>query len=210
MPTTAKSHGDAITVRGHGRLDPIGPLKRGDLSFGQQLDAVPRWNAPITAPTSLPRTLSRGTLWGKAAVTRTPSCVREAATSQPMKLMPTTTACRIGHGLALDRVALRHRPKLVDPGQLGPRNVEPPVPPPGGDQDLLILDLLARVQHDVVRSGIHRDDARFEPLDVVLLIPVGGSDVPPVEILLRPEVGLGQRGRPKGTPGSRPMSTTRP
>ena len=75
-----------------------------------------------------------------------------------MKPMPTTTACRLGHGLALDRIALGHRAKLVDPGQLGARDVEPPVPPARGDQDLLVLDLLARVQDHLVRGGIDRDN----------------------------------------------------
>ena len=106
----------------------------------------------------------------------------------------------IRHGLALDRIALGHCPKLVDPGQLGAGDVEPPVPPAGGDQDLLVLDLLARIEDHLVRGGIHRGNGRLEPFDIVLLVPVGGSDVPAVEILLRPEVGLGQRGTTEWDP----------
>ena len=50
------------------------------------------WIAPNTAPTSPPSTRSSGYWPGKMAVTCTPSWVSEAATSEPMKPMPTTTA----------------------------------------------------------------------------------------------------------------------
>jgi hypothetical protein len=89
-------------------------------------------------------------------------------------------------------MALRHRAKLMDPWQLSPGKLKPPVSSSGGYQDLLILDLLARVQDHVVRGGIHGDNARLdEQFDIVLRIPVGRSDIPAVEILLRTEVGLG-------------------
>ena len=51
-----------------------------------------RWMAPIRVPISVPSTFSSGARPGKTAVTWTPSWVRDAATSQPMKPMPTMAA----------------------------------------------------------------------------------------------------------------------
>ena len=101
--------------------------------------------------------------------------------------------------LLLDRVALGHRAQVVDPGQAGPGNREPPVPPSGGDQDLLVGEFLARVQGHRVRGGIdgHHAGAAAE-LDIVAGVPVGRPDVPAVEILLGPQVGLGQRRTAEG------------
>ena len=104
----------------------------------------------------------------------------------------------VGLDLALDRLALRNRPELVDSGQLDPWDVEPPVPSPGGDQDLLVLELLARFQDDPVGGGVDRGDRLGEPLDFVLLVPLGRSHEPAIELLLGPEIGLGQRGSAEG------------
>ncbi len=50
-----------------------------------------------------------------------------------------------------------------------------------------------------MRGGIDdRDTGPGEPAHVVLLIPSGRPDIPVGEILLRPQVGLGQRRPPKG------------
>jgi hypothetical protein len=73
------------------------------------------------------------------------------------------------------------------------RNRESPVPPARRDQHLLILKLLARVEYDHAGCHIHHNDAALEPLHIMLVIPTGRSDIPPVEILLRAEIGLRKR-----------------
>ena len=46
-----------------------------------------------------------------------------------------------------------------------------------------------------MRRGINdRNGGLSQELDVVCLIPASGLDVPALEILFRPQVGLGQRG----------------
>ena len=57
--------------------------------------------SPITWPTCSPSTRSSGYRPPNTVVTATPSWVREAATSLPMKLMPTTTARRPGRASRL-------------------------------------------------------------------------------------------------------------
>ena len=152
------------------------------------------WIAANAAPTSSPRTRSSGARPGKIAVTRTPSCLSDAATSQPMNPIPTTTACRPACDLPLDRLALGDRAQIVDPRQLRARHLEPAVPAAGRDQELLIAELLARIEHDRVGGRVDLHDAGLhESLDAMLLIPTRGLDVPPVEILLRAQVRLGQR-----------------
>jgi hypothetical protein len=86
----------------------------------------------------------------------------------------------------------------VNPGQIGPGDPQPPVASAGGDQDLLVADFFARIQGDRVRGGIDGDHAFAAKLDIVTGVPVGRPDVPAVEILLRPQVGLGQRRAAKG------------
>jgi len=88
----------------------------------------------------------------------------------------------------------------VDPGQAGPGDPEPPVASAGGDQDLLVADFLARGQGDGVRGGVdgHRGFGSGAQLDVMLGVPAGRPDVPAVQILLGPQVGLGQRRTAEG------------
>ena len=110
-----------------------------------------------------------------------------------MNPIPTTTACL---SALISSLIASHSATLSGAGGFRAarhRDVEPPVPPPGGDQGLLVLDFLARIEDHLVCGGIHRGYGRLEPLDIVLLVPVRGPDVPAVEILLRPEVGLGKR-----------------
>ncbi len=101
MPATAKSQATrtplavtAVSTR------PV-PSNAAICSPARSSTPFARWKAPITAPTSWPRTLPRGTFPGKTVVTCTPSWVSEAATSQPMKPMPTITACRPGRASRL-------------------------------------------------------------------------------------------------------------
>ena len=95
-PATAKSHAmrrpAAVTTASTRSV----PSKAATCSPASSSTPFARWMAPITAPTWSPRTLSSGSRPGKTAVTRTPSWVSEAATSQPMNPMPTTTARRPG------------------------------------------------------------------------------------------------------------------
>ena len=105
----------------------------------------------------------------------------------------------VRHRLPLDRVAVGHRAQVVDPGQAGPGDPEPPVPPSGGYQELVVPKLLARVQDDRVRGGIDGFDARSaETVYVMFGVPAGRPDIPAFEILLRPQVGLGQRRTTEG------------
>ena len=161
MPTTAKSHGDAIAVGGHGRLHAFGPLEGGDLVSAQQLDAVRAVERADHRADLLAQNPFEGHALGKDRGHPNPELRqggRHLAADEPHAHHHRVP---IRHGLALDRVALGHRAQLVDPGQLGPGNVEPPVPSAGGDQDLLVLELLARVEDHRVRGGIDRDDARL-------------------------------------------------
>jgi hypothetical protein len=88
----------------------------------------------------------------------------------------------------------------VDAGQFGSRRVEPPVPCARRDQELLIAELFARRERDRVLIRIHRDDRGFEPLHVVLGVPVRRPDVPAAEILLRAEIRLRQGRATEGDP----------
>jgi hypothetical protein len=48
-----------------------------------------------------------------------------------------------GAGFGLDRVGLGHLPQVVDAGQLGAADLQPPVPGSRRDERLLILELPA-------------------------------------------------------------------
>jgi len=98
------------------------------------------------------------------------------------------------HGLVLDRVALGHRPQVVDAGQLGPGNLQPPVPSSRRDQELPVLQVPARAEGQLVRRGVDRDYGIGAELDVVGLVPAGRPDVPVVEALFGSQVALGERG----------------
>jgi hypothetical protein len=88
----------------------------------------------------------------------------------------------------------------MDPLQLRPGDVDPPVLATGGDEELLVFDLLTRFEDHLVRFGIHRGDVRLEPLHIVLAVPLCGPDIPILERLLRAEVGLRKRRAAEGDP----------
>jgi hypothetical protein len=98
------------------------------------------------------------------------------------------------HDLVLDRVALGHRPQVVDSGQLGPGNLQPPVPSSRRDQELPVLQVPARAEGQLVRRGVDRDRGVGAELHVVGLVPADRLDVPVVEPLFGSQVGFGERG----------------
>src|SRR5512135_1504069 len=82
----------------------------------------------------------------------------------------------------------------MNPGQLSPGNTEPPILSSGGHQDLLVPELLARAQDDRVRGRIDGRDARSAAkVYTVFGVPASRPDIPAFEVLLRPQVSLGQR-----------------
>ena len=92
---------DPLPAAGDDCLQARPAIERGDLLAGQQFDAVARWKPAMSVPISAPSTLASGTWPGKSTVTWTPSWASDAATSQPMKPMPTTTARRPATASAL-------------------------------------------------------------------------------------------------------------
>jgi len=112
--------------------------------------------------------------------------------------------------LLLDRVALGHRAQIVDPGQLGPANPEPPVTRSGGYEDLLVADLLARAEDDRMRG-------RIDAATLALRTSTPCSAYQPAGLTYQPSRSSSDRryvldsgGRPNGTPGSRLTITTGP
>ena len=102
MPATTKSQAMRSPAAVTTASTRSAPFEGGDLVSGPQLDAVRAVDrADQRAPTSPPSTRSSGARPGKTAVTWTPSWVSEAATSQPMNPMPTTTARRPGRASCL-------------------------------------------------------------------------------------------------------------
>jgi hypothetical protein len=189
-----------VAVGGHGGLHALGPFEGGDVSFGQQLGAFRAVKPADHRADLLAQNPFKGYALREGRGHPNPELRQGGRDLAADEAHAQDHRVAIRHSLALDRIALGHRSKLVDSGQLGPGDVEPPVPAARGDQNLLVLDLLARLEDHLVLGGIHLSNGRLEPFDIVLLIPGGGSDVPPVEILLRPEVGLGQRGTTEWDP----------
>src|SRR5262249_2639729 len=150
-----------------------------------------RCHSPTIAPTCSPSTRSSGIFPGKTEATWTPSSVSEAVTSQPMNPMPPPAAARAGPGV--HRVASGTLPRVGAPGRPGPGTRQPPVPPSGCYQELLVPQLAARVQDQPVRHGINGRHAGGDALDAVRLVPAGGPDEPVLEAFLRSQVRLGQR-----------------
>ena len=86
---------DTAAARGcHGGLDPLFALKPRESLVAEKLDAVLLMDRSERTADLGSRDSLSGTFSPKTAVTRTPSCVSEAATSLPMKPMPRTTARR--------------------------------------------------------------------------------------------------------------------
>src|SRR5262249_50850171 len=88
---------------------------------------------------------------------------------------------------------LGRRAQIADPGQLGPWDSEPPVARSGGDEGLLVADLLARAQDDRMRGRIDARDARSAKVYAVFGVPAGWPDIPAVEVLCRSRFRLRQR-----------------
>ena len=94
MPTetTAKSHARRRPCRVIARSIRCPPSKRTTWSLLNSSTPASRWMPAMTCPTSGPSTDSSGDVPGRTAVTWTPIWISEAATSEPMNPMPTTTA----------------------------------------------------------------------------------------------------------------------
>ena len=93
-PATAKSHSIRRPDRVTTASTRLVPSKATTSSPASSSTPFARWMALITPATWSPRTRSSGSWPGKIAVTRTPSWVSDAATSQPMNPIPTITAVR--------------------------------------------------------------------------------------------------------------------
>jgi Lyase len=135
---------DALPVGGHHRRQPLGPLERGHPGSSQQPDPVRAVNrtdqcAGLLAQDPVQRVSRRKN--GGYPDPELGQGGRHLAADE-------THAhhyCALAHcGFALDRVALGHRPQIVDPGQVGPGNAQPPVPSSCREQDLLVFQLPAR------------------------------------------------------------------
>ncbi len=189
---------DTVTGRGHDGLHAFGALEGRHLFSGSQLDALlavdgADHRADLAAQDPFQRILAREERGHPDAELGQRG--RHLAADEAHAHDDRAPA---RHRLLLDRVAFGHRAQVVKPGQAGPGEREPPVASPGGDQDLLIAELFAGGQGDGVRAGIDGRDGFAAALDVVAGVPAGRPDVPAVEILLRPQVGLGQRRAAEG------------
>ena len=172
--------GDAVTGCGHDGLEPFGPLERGDLRAGPQVDAVRLveggdQRADLAAQDPVQRDLA-----GEDQGDPDPELGqrgRDLAADEPRAhhdRVPTR------YRLPLDRVALGLRAQVMEPGQAGSRDREPPVASAGGDQDLGIAEFLARVQGDRVRGGIDgRHDGSMTTVDLVVVVPAAGLTYQP-------------------------------
>jgi hypothetical protein len=144
---------DPIPVGQHHRLQPLGPLERGNLRSGEQPDALGAVNpadqgAELLAEDPLqrvPARKDRGDLdpeLGQGG--------RHLAADEPHAHHHRTPS---RHGLMPDRVALGHRPQVVDSGQLGPGNLQPPVPSSRRDQELPVRQVPARAEGQLGAAG---------------------------------------------------------
>ena len=175
------------------------PSKAVTCSPGRRSTPFERWMAPISPPTSPPRTRSSGDLVGEDRGHLDAELSQRGRDLAADESRAHDDCAPARHRLLLDRVALSFGPEVVDSGQAGARDLELPVAPAGRDQDLVISELLVRVQGHRVRGGIDGHDAgAAAELDVVIGVPAGRSYVPAVEILLGPQVGLGQRRAAEG------------
>ena len=100
-PTTAKSHSMRTPVLVRTRFSLSSPSNATTASWGINSTPCSRWIPAITAPASAPSTVSSGDLPLRTAVTDTFSAFSDAATSEPMNPMPTTTALVRGFATCL-------------------------------------------------------------------------------------------------------------
>ena len=87
---------DTATPLRHDRFQAFGPFEAGDLVPGQQIDALRAVDGADQRADLAAQDLPQGNLAWEDRRHWTPSSVSDAATSQPMNPMPTTTARRPG------------------------------------------------------------------------------------------------------------------
>src|ERR1022692_1442439 len=197
------SHGEVAchpdAASGRDRLQPLGPFERGNLVSGEQLNAVravngTEYSSDFPAQHPLKRESAR-----KDGGHVHPELRQRGRHLGADEAHAHYDRAPARHSFALDGIALSDRTQVVEARQVGPRKLEPPVPPTRGDQDLLVLQLLARAEEHRMRGGIDdRGTGPHETVHIVLLIPAGWPDTPAREILLGPQVRLGQRRPAKG------------
>src|SRR5215218_15648 len=96
--------------------------------------------------------------------------------------------------LRANTVGVGHRAQAMDAFQIQARNGKMPVPPPGGDEKLVIGHTLPIVELDHPLGGVYPRGPNPEPgLDAVLLVEVGRLYQRLIERGLAAEVLLGQR-----------------
>src|SRR5881409_2155717 len=192
MPTATitMSHSILRPLFATARSTRPAPSKRTTVSWLSSWTPASSWMPAMTSPISGPRTESRGRLPGKTAVTSSFSWRSEAATSEPMKPMPTMSALTPG---LLDGVAVGHGPQLEDVGEVGTGHDQAPVPPARGEQQLRVLDRATGVQGDRAHVGVDRGRPGPDLLDLVRGVPLRGLDQPARQVSLAAEVRLRQR-----------------
>ena len=88
-----------------------------------------------------PKIRSSGSASGSTTVTSRPGWRAEAATSLPIQPAPTTTRAAARSQRAAQRVGILERPQVVDAGELGARDSEPPRLGAGGEQQPVVAGL---------------------------------------------------------------------
>src|SRR6202171_6710976 len=109
-------------------------------------------------------------------------------------------------GSATDRIAFRHRPKLIHTGRLGPGHLKSPVPATSAKYKLVVLDTSPALKGHLLPPGVHtlnRDPGA--KLNAVVPIPFRRFDEPAAEAFLTTQVRLGQ-GRAAARDNGRPPS----
>ena len=185
-------------------------MRRADLRRSSSTPCS-RWMAPSGAADLLAQNPFERHAPGKTAVTPNPELRQRRSHLAADEPHPDDHRVPARDGLVLDRIALGDRAKVMDSGQVGPRDVKPPVAAAGGDQELLIWSSCARVEDHRVRGGDRprprrpRRAARRRAPRYQSLVSHTSR-----EILLGSQVRLRQRGPAEGHPGSRLISTSRP
>lgn len=99
---------------------------------------------------------------------------------------------RPGGDLRADAVAIGHRAQVMDAFQIQARNEKTPLPPPGGDEKLIIGYALPVVEFDHLLAGVYSCGSNYESgLDAILSEEVGRLDQSLLERGLAAEVILG-------------------
>ena len=151
------------------------PPPRAPSSIAPTITRTPssRCSSANQAPSSAPRIGASGVSSASIIVTSTPSRRAVAATSWPMKPAPTIASRAPGTSSARRRPGVGQGPQVVDV-LVAVEERQPPRSTPGRDQQLLVAQLGARVEHD--RSGLGVEPlgaGAQQQLDLLLLIPPG-------------------------------------